>query len=285
VDVWPSEIIAHRSRGMPGRRAWRRSLLISVTIHSAIIFLVLGSIATFSTEGPSAIEVEPLVRGALAKVPTEATPLPEPVGQWDTETTEVEPDASVVARAAEVLHGPRAASHGPDTYEELTRKSAILERISNSTEVSRMAAEITRAFGVRPWGVPTSAPAGNRPFDFDRGLLTDVVRSESDGVITYCETFTEPDGTTARIITRRCGAPNGPWTYEQTLIEPGRPEISLRIDEEMYADVVARARPFEIINSHPLVKQLHREAVLPILEKLIREEPQHGMPHLASPAH
>ncbi len=42
----------------------------------------------------------------------------------------------------------------------------------------------------------------------------------------------------------------------------------MALDEESFDMAVARQKPFAVINRFPLLKQIHREAVLPIMKKL-----------------
>lgn len=183
-----------------------------------------------------------------------------------------EPDQSLIEQLSKDLFAGMHQPLADDALEQLAQRSRTLERISNAQEVSRMAAAIAGAFGAQPARPPTSQPAAG-DFDFQRALLTDVTCHTGDGETNFVETFGDGSGRTLQIVTRRLTNPaTGRHAYEQSILEPGKPPVMLSATAEEFAAAEARHRPFEFLNRFPLARQLHREAVIPILDKLVADD-------------
>jgi len=264
---------------------WKRCAFVAVSLHLTIVtFLFSRYISTDrSLVEPS---VEPLVRGMLVdaepirtqhasggRIHSGSPDSPTADSAIQADVTTYEPDAGLVGTlAGDILTGMRQTL-GPDALDKLADKSRTLERISSPEEVSRMAAAIARTFGARTaTQSPTTAPADGR-FDFDAALLTNVSRTEVGGVTRITQHLSDSAGRTAQVVTsRHTDAATGDARYELCLVEPGRRSAPFRVGVEEFAEAEASYRPFAVLERFPLVQQLHREAVVPILGKLIEDD-------------
>ena len=191
----------------------------------------------------------------------------------------VEPDNETIRRLLAAVTEASTQPADPRAREELLRHARILEQISNPEEVARMAEAIRNAFDAREFsGRATSRPAAGS-VDFDQCVVADVTRVEDGDTVTIRETLTDPSGLDVLLLTSRTIDPRtGEATYRQELMEPGREPTVLSATQEEFDSASARYAPFELMNRFPLVRQLHRQAVVPLLGKFANSRPSKTPP-------
>lgn len=256
---------------------WRRSVCLALAIHTGISLAMLHY-AGLGIQDVTVSALEPVVRGDLVEFEADVGPplqddsLNETADEPGAAQVAIEPSMAIIRDVASSLLADRDKEQAPDALEELVRKAKLLEQISSPQAVSSMSEKIRQALGTRD--EVTSRPAADEPraVDIDKCQLVDVVRVESVGVVEIRETLTDPDGHSMMMVTiRRTDSATGGTLYEQVLIEPGRAPQTVPADEEAFESALARYRPFKLIHRFPLIRQLHRQAVLPILDKLTNE--------------
>lgn len=251
-------------------RAWRPALLLAVLLHGGLVFMLIAGALRGVGAGREVgdLQLEPLPRGRLAvssPSPARRAPAVEtPIRVTETESA-MDTVRGAVSRILEAARKPAA----PDALSALARKVQLLERISSADEVTRMAALITQALGAEERSPASTTRPAAGPFDFDHSLMTASRRNEDEDVVRISETLTDPAGRTFTIVSMRTLDPQtGAVTYQRTTRSPGSAPSRFRLSAGDFRDAVARHRPFNLINRFPLVRQLHRQAVLPILRKL-----------------
>lgn len=290
----------------PASRAWGRSLLAAIALHLALAagllwwvglgLPVTGSMhldpvaqATFTPDEPRGAVLGPQPGAGRAGLePNGHTPPTERPEDADVESRLVsvaaaEPDGEMIRSLLENITEAASQPADPQARDELLRKAAVLQQISSPEEVDRMAAAIREAFGIKPFPM-APVPAGpGRAIDLDRFVLSDVSREEDGSTIRIREILVDATGTELILETSRTSKPGtSEVTYEQRLHEPGTPAVAVSASQEEFDAALARYQPFEIINRFPLVKQLHRQAVVPLMGKLAAKEMPTTRPHEAS---
>jgi len=230
------------------------------------------------------VPIQPMLRAAIKRETTnpveKESERVDGLGVSAAGLQSAQPDAATVQRTVRRALAVKSFSAAPDNaLDRLADKAAMLEQISSPAEIAKMAGEITRAMGVTPWEAPTtSAPASDKPFDFETAVLVDITREETGERTTLREVFSQRDGRTAALATIRERTPDGAFRYRQTIVDPARPDDERKLVFEVAAEdfdaVESRRGPFEVIRKYPLMRQLHRSAVVPLLEKLSQESPR-----------
>ncbi len=263
------------------RRAWRRAAVAAVGLHlSLFVSLFVASVGGMQDAG--GVVIEPLVEGALSREAiVESTIAADPSGvEFSVQTAVYEPGDSVIRDAVAGLTAAGDRTAGDEAWAKLARKARVLEEISSPSEVSRMAGKITAILGVEKSPGATTRPAAGA-FDFDRSVMTRSTREVEGDAVRIRETLTDAAGRSfIMIASRRVDPATGEYVYETSNIENG---ITLTFPATVatFEEAEARHRPFELMERFPLVGQLHREAVLPILRMLA--EPEGGEEERGSP--
>ncbi len=265
----------------PQRRIWTRSVMIAGLLHLSLAGYVMWQFA--GAPAYDAMASSNLLSGTIVH-PVETPPVSlsqnveandDPGSALndtpsDTTGVAVQPDDSYLRRAAQSILSAADRVAASDAFDELEHKARIIEQISSPEAVARIATGVREALGVRPIAQPAAAePAG--PFDYDRCVLVTSERHVSDACVEIRETLRDRAGRSNVLSYFRCVDPaSGLTTYHQTeTTARGMQEFG--ISEEEFADAQSRQRPYEIINRFSLVKQIHDQAVLPILDKLANE--------------
>ena len=265
------------------RRAWRRSFFLALSIHIGIGAWLLSHVVPEPPMDDWA-RIEPMLRAGIAE---EIDKSSKPVGEVSQGDTPAPADAgepievdirggierAIAAAAESFVSG--------DAINRLSEQAKVLEQVSNSQEVAKMTSRISEAMGLKAWpDGATSRPVIAGEFDFDKALLLDITREERGDTVTIRQVLGTRDGARAIIESRRRMTEKG-LKFEQRLIEsPSSKEddsIILPIDAEEFAAVEARQKPYELIRQYPLVQQLHKTAVLPLIEKLSEESGAMGV--------
>ena len=253
----------------PAPRAWRPALLLALILHGGLAcLLIAGALPEGDAGRGDNVRIEPLLRGRLA-VSSASPARPASGVETPIRMTGAEPAMDAVRGAVSRILDAARRPAAPDALSALASKVRLLERISSAGEVTRMAARITQALGVEARSPASTTRPAAWPFDFDHSLMTASRRDEDGGVVRIIETLTDPAGRTFTIVSIKSLDPQtGAVTYERTTRSPGSVASRFRLSAGDFRDALARHRPFTLINRFPLVRQLHRQAVLPILRKL-----------------
>lgn len=265
------------------RRAWRRSFFLALSIHIGIGAWLLSHVVPEPPMDDWA-RIEPMLRAGIAEEIDKSSKSVGDVSQGESaapadagEPIEVDIrggiERAIAAAAESFVSG--------DAINRLSEQAKVLEQVSNSQEVAKMTSRISEAMGLKAWpDGATSRPVIAGEFDFDKALLLDITREERGDTVTIRQVLGTRDGARAIIESRRRMTETG-LKFEQRLIEsPSSKEddsIILPIDAEEFAAVEARQKPYELIRQYPLVQQLHKTAVLPLIEKLSEESGAMGV--------
>jgi hypothetical protein len=186
----------------------------------------------------------------------------------------------MIREAARRLLDVESTSADPAAFEKLVQKARLLEQISTPEEVRRMSDRIRDALNI---GEFPAASAEGRAIDFDKAQLISSERVERGDTIEIRERMTDSEGASAEIVYLRRVGPAGRVAYEQIYIEGGRAPVTFDSNQEEFDAAAARQRPFAIINRFPLLQSLHRQAVIPLMDKLAREETPTTQPAAVRP--
>lgn len=265
-------------------RMWRRSFLLAAALHSALFAILLNRSGLLTPVDLGALS--PLVEGELVEAggdvamsASNQSSGADPGGGDDTSGgvgTAVEPDRGTIEAAARTLLSADRSAIDPAAYEKLVQKAKLLEQISTPEEVRRMSERLREALGVSAFPEAATDPA--RPINFDRAQLVSSERVERDGRVEIRERMTDADGATAEIVYVRRIDHNGRTVYEQVYIEAGRPPVVFASSKQEFDEAAARQKPFEVINRFPLLQTLHRQAVIPLMDKLTAEDAATSQP-------
>ncbi len=277
----------HDIHGLPAqRRVWGRSLVAATIIHAGLAFWILQQYAavpsmaggTLAAAITGEVELAPEPSATPDSIDDESTPAADspnsPVDASDRQPgTAIEPDFAYLSRAAQSLLTAAADPLEPGALDELARRAQVLEQISSPEEVSRITSQLRTALNATFEPAAGAPPVNDgRPFDYDRSLLTDSRKIESPNELEIRETLTDPVGRVVIIgYIRRVDPATGKVTYLQTQTESDGKHFEFPIPADEFEDAVARNRPYQVINQFSLVKQIHDQAVLPILQKLADE--------------
>lgn len=263
------------------RRVWARSVMIAGLLHLSIAGYVMWQFA--GAPAYDALASSNLLSGTIVQ-PVETPPVSLSENHEATDDpgaslndapagpmgVAVQPDDAYLRRAARSILSAVDRTAASDAFEELEHKAKIIEQISSPEAVARITAGVRDALGARPIAQPAAEePAG--PFDYDRCILVTSERHVSGACVEIRETLRDRAGRTIVLSYFRCVDPaSGNAAFHQTETT-ARGVQEFGISEEEFADAESRQRPYEIINRFSLVKQIHDQAVLPILDKLANE--------------
>ncbi len=270
----------------PDQSVRGQSFALALLLHALVLaaFAYAGFRGMVPTHEP---EFSAMVRASLSAERFETAPPESGEAHWvdepapeadggviasDSAALVVEPGEAVVSGLARDVLAAAHKPPPPDALAELARKAEVLQRVSNPEEVRRIAQQVRRVLGAPP-PIAQGVPAPGGQFDYDNPLVVDAIRIERPGEVEIRETLADPAGRSITICTvRREDAMSGAFQYERILIEPQSQPHRTPSDRETFEEALARQQPFEVINQFPLLRQIHDEAVLPILGKLSREE-------------
>lgn len=265
---------------------WGRSLLAALAVHAGFAFWMLEQYTAVPTLAQSSL-------GAIARQEIQVTPVPavsvvEAMDSTKTDSdaksveettsglapgTAVEPDFAFVKRAAQSMLAASEAPGEPGAMDELARKARVLEQISSAEEVARITSGLRDALSAAAVANPSlEAHSDSLSFDYDHCLLTNSKKLEKPGEIEIQETLTDPAGRFLVIsYIRRIEEPSGESRYFQAEKNRKGEREEFPITKEDFEDAFSRNKPYQIINQFSLVRQIHDQAVLPILQKLADE--------------
>lgn len=161
-----------------------------------------------------------------------------PTGATDGFAEGIQPSDAVVRVAAERLFERTAVDVGR-ALDLLASQARALQRISSPDSIHAISSKLRAvlADGSPPSDRPSaSAAAGG--FDWDRAMITDVTRGDGERFVV---TFADPTGRSERV----------------EMTPDVLPELP-RLDAA-----------FGIIRSNPLVRLVHREAVVPLIQAAV----------------
>ena len=266
------------------RRAWRRSFLLALSIHLAIGAWLLSYVVP-PPPTDDVMRVEPMLRAAITE--EVAKPLPTfdaaNAAEPPAAVASAEPSLGDIRGGVERAITSAAQSvDSQDAIKRLADQARILEQVSNPQEVARMSEKISEAMGLHAWPQgATSRPVAIAAFDFNKAMLLDITREERGDTLTIRQVMGTRDGARAIIESSRRVTEKGP-RFEQRLIEASRADAKdppvIQMDADEFAAVEAQQKPYELIRQYPLVQQLHHAAVLPLMEKLVEEYGDTGVP-------
>lgn len=260
----------------PSRRVRRVSLAFSALLHSVAIALLLnyllGEFRQLTDAPPiarSELVDEDIVRELTARI--DKYPMPPQVAEAGA-TTSIEPGASVIASVAERILNYADNDAGPDPLETVRRNARLLEQISNAKEVDRMADRLRGAMGAS--SVKIRQPdAGTPPVNWDHAVQSDGKRIEDGDRIEIHESFVDDrGGATTMIHARAPGNTPDSFAYTVSFIETGKRTAPSRCTKADFDDAASRIRAFEVIDQYPLLQELHRSAIVPIIQKLSQND-------------
>lgn len=260
--------------------------MAALAVHAGFAFWMLEQYTAVPTLAESSL-------GAVATEEIQVTPVPavsvveamDSAGMdAEAESTEetnsglapgtaIEPDFAFVKRAAQTMLAASGSPVEPGAMDELARKARVLEQISSPEEVTRITSGLRDALSAAAVADPSlEAHSDSLSFDYDRCLLTNSKKLEKPGEIEIQETLTDPAGRFLVIsYIQRIEAPSGETRYFQAEKNRKGEREEFPISQEDFEDAFSRNRPYQIINQFSLVRQIHDQAVLPILQKLADE--------------
>lgn len=187
-------------------------------------------------------------------------------------TTAVEPGASVIQSVTARIRNYDKTETGPDPLETVRRNAALLERISSTKEIDRMADRLRDAMGAP--AVPMHEPNAETPaVNWDKAVQSGGRRIVDGDRVEIHETFVDAGGGASTMIhAREPGDAPAEFIYTVTLLEGGHqtPPAQCTVDE--FNSAAERVRPFEVISEFPLLRELHRSAIVPIMQKMSEDE-------------
>lgn len=259
------------------RRVRRCAWVVATLAHVGLSFFLLNRWAGELSAGAPVIQpvaVSEILESEIARQLTaEITPTVEPApAAGGSITTSVEPDRGIVQSVAAQLVNYRDADVGPDPLATVRDKARLLEQISSPAEIERMAESLRGAMGVdaQPVAAPTAETA---PVDWADAVQSTAERIERDGVVEIHETFVDHRGGASTMVHVRTATGEADvYAYSMYLIERGKRLAESRCTAEDFNTAAERARPFDVINQFPLLRELHRSAIVPIMNKLARDE-------------
>lgn len=264
------------SFAIPPRRVRRMSFILAALIHAVGLTLslnyLLGQFQQITDVKPiarSELVDEDIVRELTARIDRVS---PEPQSAGASATTAVEPGSSVIESVAARIRNYKNAESGPDPLETVRRNAALLEQISGPKEVDRMADRLRKAMDAK--SVTIRKPDADTPgVDWDRAVQSDGKRVEEGDRVEIRESFVDDRGGASTMIhVRAPGGDSGKFIYTIAMIERGKRSTPTRCTKSDFDAAAARIRAFEVIDEYPLLKELHRAAIVPIMQKLNRDD-------------
>lgn len=271
------------------RRVWRRSVFLAAFLHLAVGALVLFQFgapdfdAAISTPFPvNTLEITESPETPGADLPHDSG-ADATVNSASPGDTAVEPGFDYVRRAADAIRESATRTAGPDALADLERKARLIEEISTPAEIAKITSHVRAALGANALTAdeaPQSPAHGSRRFDFDRCIVVNAERFERAGEVEIRETLRDRSGNVIHLsYIRRTDPKTGAVTCFQTQ-QPAEvdPPIIVEISVEEFVEAEARQRPYDVINRFGLLQQIHRQAVLPLIDKFAEEETEPAAP-------
>jgi|GEM_PF-1903238 len=249
----------------PGNRKARRwSLWLAVAVH----MLLLGVVLHLWSSGLRDITLsaaQPMLSGEV--IDAQALP-PVEVEATVQGNFAVEPSAELVdSMAQRMLRDSRKA--GGHSLSDVREKAELLERISNAGEIQKMADHLRSTLGAELEGID-AANEDAPPVDWNNALPISAKRVEADDVLEVHEVYADPaGGRTVMIHTRK--QHNDAVEYTTGFIERGIRGEPVESTKEEFEAALARIEPIEMMQEYPLLRELHRAAILPILHKMVAQ--------------
>lgn len=246
-------------------------------LHTVAIFIFLNYL--FGRFDPETSSVEPIAHGELVneeivrRLTAELAKQPKPSGIAEPSmATAIEPGVGVVESIAQRILDYEPTEGGPDPLATVRRNAALLERISSPEEIDRMASKLREAMGASSLQLrrPT---ADTPPVDWPQAVPSGGKRIEVGERIEIHETFIDAAGGASTMIHAKEAAPNSEdFIYTIAMIERGQRDPPSRCTKDDFDLAAERIRPFEVIDQFPLLQELHRSAILPIMQKMSQDE-------------
>lgn len=253
------------------RTAWNRAVFLAAMLHGAV------GIALFSRyvgplKGPVTIEPVAVVQSSGGLDLREAAmPEDESPDAAAGNALAVEPGSDYVAKAAQSILAARDRPAAPGALSDLEKKARLVEELSSPEEIARIAKGVRAALGVNAMA-PESGDSGARGFDVDHCVVASAERFEKPDSLEIRETLRDRAGRVMVIAyIRRMNSTTGEVEFVQVHIEDNGKRQEFPIQPDEFADAEARQRPYQIINRFGLLKQIHDQAVLPLLDKFSEE--------------
>lgn len=253
------------------RTAWNRAVFLAAMLHGAV------GIALFSRfvgplKDPIAIEPVAVVQSSGGLNLEEAAPAEdEPQDLASGNAVAVEPGSDYVAKAAQAILSAKDRPVAPGALSDLEKKARLVEELSSPEEISRIAEGVRAALGVKSMA-PESGGSPSRGFDVDHCVVASAERFEQPDSLEIRETLRDRAGRVMVIAyIRRMNSTTGGVEFVQVHIEGDGERQEFAILPEEFAEAEARQRPYQIINRFGLLKQIHDQAVLPLLDKFSEE--------------
>jgi hypothetical protein len=264
------------SFAMPPRRVRRVSLALAILLHmvgmAVLTNYLLGQFQQSSTSPEPLARSELLNQEIVDRLVAELANQPQPAGSASPSmATAIEPGAGVIESIAERIRHYDKTAQGPDPLETVRRNAALLERISNPAEVDRMASKLRDAMGAAPTEI--ESPTAETPaVDWNDAVQSGGRRIDVGDRIEIHETFVDTKGGAATMIHAKAPKPNSDeFVYTIAMIEKGRRDPPSACEKQDFETALQRIRPFEVIEQFPLLRELHRSAIVPIMQKMSQE--------------
>ncbi|MCB9852989.1 MAG: hypothetical protein H6819_07830 [Phycisphaerales bacterium] len=261
---------------IPPRHVRRISFVIAAALHAVAIALLLNYMLG---QFQQMAVVKPVVQSQIVdseiaeKLAAEIAQQPEPRNaDAGAVMTAVEPGESVIDAVVAKIRNYRDAETGPDPLETIRRNAALLEQISNAGEVDRMAGRLRDAMGAT--SVPFREPNADTPaVDWNAAVQAGGKRVVDGDRVEIHETFIDDKGGASTMIHARTPiAATGDFAYTVALVEAGRHAPPNKCTQEEFELAAERIAPFEVIDQFPLLRELHRSAIVPIMQKMTQDE-------------
>lgn len=251
------------------KRARRWSLVLAVMLHS----LVLGAALQLWSRGLQNVALqaaEPMLSGELVSI--ESLPpveIDDPIPPTSRDQLAFEPSAELVQSvAARILN--EAHHRDGHSLSDVREKAELLDRISNADEIKKMADHLRSAIGTDLDGIDDTSEDAP-PVDWNRALPVSAKRVEADGSFEVHEVFADPDGGRSVMIHARI-TDGDHVKFTTCFIERGQRSAPVQSTKAEFELALARIEPLEMMQDYPLLQELHRSAILPILHKLAAEQ-------------
>jgi len=246
------------------RKARRWSLWLAVIAHS----LLLGGVLQLWSSGLREVTLnaaEPMLTGEL--VDAQTLP-PIDLTESHSGSVSVEPSPALIGSMAQRVLRDSRNTDG-HSLSEVRQKAELLERISNADEIQKIAEHMRSTLGVELEGIDATSENAP-PVDWNNALPISAKRVEAEGVLEVHEVYADPNGgRTVMIHTRKMA--DDRVTYTTSFIEGGQRGAPVASTQEEFEAALARIEPIEMMQEYPLLRELHRAAILPILHKMVAE--------------
>jgi len=246
------------------RKARRWSLWLAVIAHS----LLLGGVLHLWSSGLRDVTLnaaQPILTGEL--IDAKSLP-PVELDELQKKSMAVEPSPALIGSMAQrVLHDARNVDG--HSLSEVRQKAELLERISNADEIQKIADHLRSTLGAELEGIDATSENAP-PVDWNNALPISAKRVEAEGMLEVHEVYADPAGGRTVMIHTRKKADDG-ITYTTSFIERGHRGAPVASTQSEFEAALARIEPIEMMQDYPLLRELHRAAILPILHKMVAE--------------